>query len=76
MKHFIRFAAEFALFPAIFYALFSLASPFLPSFNRLLINDPVWGILSVWTIFAILLIMTFELHSMICGLLWGNRLIR
>lgn len=74
MNGFVRFLIDVAVFAAVAALLYWLASPYFSLFNRLLITDPPWGILSVFTLFMIGLLIAVELAGIIVSNLLGRPL--
>lgn len=69
-----RFLIDVAVFAAVAALLFWLISPHFSLFNRLLITDPPWGILSVFALFMIGLLIAVELAGIIVSNLLGRPL--
>lgn len=65
MKRLARSLIELGIMVVVALGLFWLMSPFFPNFDRLLLTDPTWGLLSVFGLFMMGLFIALELTSII-----------
>ena len=65
MKRLMRSLAHLGIMVVIAGLLFWMMSPFFPNFDRLLLTDPTWGLLSVFGLFMMGVFIALELTSII-----------